>query len=81
MPAVDEKVCDERHEHLTADIQEIKGDVKSLVTLLRGSNSNPGLVDKVRDQERFTKILTGMVIFVGTVAGTQFIQWLFRRLG
>lgn len=88
MPAVDEKVCDERHEkealerkHIATDVAEIKKDVKSLVTLLRGANSNPGLVDKVRDHERLIRYLGGGLVLVIGGLVTQLIRWAFSHWG
>lgn len=85
MAAVDERTCNERHEReaerherVSADLTEIKGDVKSLVTLMRGANSKPGLVDDVRDlkkwrenEERGRKTRIGIVVSIILIFLTQ----------
>ena len=80
MPAVDEKLCDERSGALLSGQARLEGKIDHLTDLLKGANSKPGLVDDVRDlkkwrddQEKAQKKRIGVVISIGLIFVTQIV--------
>ena len=68
-----EMVCKDRFDSLDSG-------QKDIMSLLRGKNGNPGLVDDVRGLKKFNKYAVGAVAFLVCTGIAQFIHWLFAGI-
>ena len=64
-------ICKERFDNIDKSQQEI-------ISLLRGKNGDPGLLDDVRDLKRRWTLIFAVVGVLSTVMITQLIQWLLK---
>jgi len=58
----------------------LKSGQKEIISLLRGRNGDPGVVDDVRDLKRTNKAVVGAVIFLLCVLATQAITWGWNKI-
>jgi len=68
-----DKVCKGRFDAIEANQHQI-------LRLLRGKNSEPGLVDDVRALKKVYKAIIGVVVFIVALISTQFAIWLRGKL-
>ena len=68
-----ELVCKRRFDN-------VEGDTKEIIRLLRGRNGDPGLIDDVRDLKKARMAVAGVLMFVVTVLGVQGLNWLWERI-
>jgi len=64
-------ICKERFDHIDKSQQEI-------ISLLKGKNGDPGLLDDVRDLKRRWTLIFAVVGILATVMITQLVQWLLQ---
>ena len=66
-------VCEKRFDSMEAKQDQV-------LDILRGKNSEPGLIEEVRTIKRRWKWIIGSGAVIVTALVTQLIQWLFKVL-
>ena len=69
-----EKVCQPR-------LERIEKKLDSVCDLLRGKNSEPGIVDDVRLLKKVYKCTVGVIVFVVSVIVVQIVTWIRQKVG
>jgi hypothetical protein len=59
----------------------LKNNQETIINLLRGQNSSPGLVDKVRDIERMQTTATWIIRILFGAVIVQVVIWIRNQIG
>jgi len=70
-------VCKDKFNNIEKTMKENHMEV---IGLLRGQNSNTGIIDEVRSLKKFNKCFLGVAVFVLSILAVQMVRWLFARL-
>ena len=63
-------ICKERFDSIDSKQDQVIG-------LLRGQNSNPGLIEEVRHLKSRWAVIFGLMVVIGTALTSQMLRWIF----